>query len=85
MQGLQVWDENGNIVIDTTTKTSTLLGRMVINQSVHTFTDPALSQGNFYYILAPVNHPYSRRFSVSKSGNTVTINANLPQIIILNL
>lgn len=41
-QGLQVWDENGNCIVDIGTRTTFVLGSGVINQMTGSITDERL-------------------------------------------
>lgn len=51
MQGLQVWDENGNIVIDTSTQTTSVLGNITINSpGTYSITDSRFGLGKPFYM-----------------------------------
>ena len=78
-QGLQVWDSNGNIQLDSSSKTSKMLGKLeaFIPNKTYTFTDSRLSTGKPFYIIAPVSSPYvSTYIRVTITGNTATINTS---------
>lgn len=78
MQGLQVWDENGNIQIDTSTSTCTLLEvhRNISKNTTININNPALSKGRFFYMITPINS-YKQSIEVTKTGSsTVLIKTN---------
>lgn len=51
MQGLQVWDEHGNILIDTSTQTTSVLGNININSpGTYSVTDNRFGLGTPFYM-----------------------------------
>lgn len=73
-QGLQVWDENGNIVLDTNTNTVKFLGKFPYKSTPVTLTHPLLGTERVFSLFWPLFHdvsdPYLR---VVHSGSTVTV------------
>lgn len=77
MQGLQVWDENGNLQIDTSTKTSTVIKVVEVTANkTYSYTDDLFSTDNFFYLIAPYGSWVSLYISVTLVGSTVTIITN---------
>jgi len=74
-QGLQVWDKNGATIVDTSTKTTTIIDVIDITTAnkTTTYTNEAFSSGNFFYIIAPYSGLAWFFIDVSIAGNTVTI------------
>lgn len=75
-QGLQVWDADGVLQLDTSTQTSTILTSIDAKtpNTTLTYTNAALSQGTPFYIVSPVSSPYaSTDIEVSFNGNVASI------------
>lgn len=74
-QGLQLWDSSGNIQLDTSTETTTFLTKLSVTEPNKTtyFTDTSLTEGTPFYIITPMNTPYSPFITVSITGNQATI------------
>ena len=74
-QGLQVWDANGVIVLDTTIRVGTHLGEVSTGRSNGSFYDERLKRGNPYF-FASINYaPASWEFinpDVVISGGTIS-------------
>lgn len=50
-QGLQVWDENSNLMIDTSTHTTSILGNISISSpGTYTVTDSRFGLGTPFYM-----------------------------------
>ena len=58
VQGLQVWDSKGNILLDESTQTATILGQAYLKQNKFqdsiTVTDPRLGLGKPFYFCVGV-------------------------------
>ena len=77
MHGLQVWDENGNLQIDTSTKTSTVIKVVEVTANkTYSYTNDLFSTDNFFYLIAPYGRWVSLYISVTLVGSTVTIITN---------
>ena len=51
MQGLQVWDEHGNLIIDTSTQTTSILGNIDISSpGTYSVTDSRFGLGTPFYM-----------------------------------
>lgn len=77
-QGLQVWDENGDVQIDTATSTTTILEshKNIGKNTTINITNPALSQGRFFYMITPINS-FKQDIEVKKTGEvTAQIKTN---------
>lgn len=75
-QGLQVWDSDGKLQLDSSSKTSKMIGKLeaYTANKTYTFTDARFSTGKPFYIIAPVSSPYSSsHITVTITGNTATI------------
>lgn len=76
--GLQIWDESGTLMVDTTTAGALLLGEFVTGGAntpqSGSVTEPAFSLGTPFFITIP-SSPIDRDgnfVTVSISGNTLT-------------
>jgi len=49
--GLQIFDENGKVVVDMTSRTSKILGRVVTNGKNGSLTDNRLLDGNMWSLI----------------------------------
>jgi len=78
-QGLQVWDENGGIQIDTTTRTSIFIGEIELTPSSKSATISSNLFGTntpFYVVLRGVSHnrPLTG-ISTSSTSSSYTVSA----------
>ena len=74
-QGLQLWDSEGKIQLDTGTQTTSFLAKIsanVANKTI-TYTNAALSQGTPFYIITPMNHTYMSYIKITFTGDTAYI------------
>ena len=74
-QGLQVWDENGNIILDTNDMLGRVLGIQPVSSRTGSITDARLAQGQpFYFFLsAPYPGPgYPGPARITISGSTLS-------------
>lgn len=78
MQGLQVWDENGNILVDASKRLSVILFKFALTGTAQTFnmsSDLFLTNTAFY--IAPLVHPYVYEkepvITLTQSGQSCTI------------
>lgn len=77
-QGLQVWDENGNIILDTDDMLGKVLGVRAINAASGSITDARLTEGQpFYafYTSEPAQWFGEGPMRVSISGSTISWSA----------
>lgn len=73
-QGLQVWDEIGVPVLDSSTQTTTIVKVLdVAANSSLSYTDPVFSANNFFYAIAPFGRWTNVYVKVVQSGNTITV------------
>jgi hypothetical protein len=75
--GMQVWDQNGNVVSDTTTRTLTLIGVTAPSTGPFTVSNQYLTKGTAWYLYVPTGN-YSLGSNpatptVSFSGMTMTV------------
>nr|DAE53983.1 MAG TPA: hypothetical protein [Bacteriophage sp.] len=49
-QGLQVYDANGNIILDVTDRITKYLGAILINQTDGSITDARVNEGDLWYL-----------------------------------
>lgn len=70
-QGLQVFDKDGNIQVDTTTSTTTILDvrKNIGKNTTININNPALSQGRFFYMITPINS-FKQDIEVKKTSST---------------
>ena len=85
-QGLQVWDAGGTLVMDTTTRVATLVGRVTTGTSSGSVSNPALGKGVPIYFAvldqsAQTNSYWQYYPSFSISGTTLSwsFSDNYPQ------
>ncbi len=77
-QGLQVWDSNGNVLVDTTKRLSFILYSHKITSSAQTWTmKNDLFTTNTAFYIAPTIRPnqrtYEPRITLSVNGDTCTL------------
>lgn len=74
-QGLQVWDESGDVLLDTSSNTTTLLGKVVayIPDQTQVFSIPPDATGDIFYIVTPSNYEFMGMIEITKNTNSVTI------------
>ena len=53
--GLQIFDENGKVVVDMTSRTSKILGRVTVGENDGSLTDERLLDGNMWSQIESVN------------------------------
>lgn len=56
-QGLQIFDESGNVIVDMQTRTSKVLGEVTINDASHasgSLTDKRLLDGTMWYAITRI-------------------------------
>ena len=53
--GLQVFDENGKVVVDMTSRTSKILGRVTVGEKDGSLTDERLLDGNMWSQIESIN------------------------------
>lgn len=73
MQGLQVWDELGNLIVDTSTRLTLYLGSIKLQKGVNetvTITDSGFSKGKPFYVCTTITSKGS--VAVSFNGNTMS-------------
>ncbi len=66
--GLQTFDENGNLVIDTTTRTGTLLGVLNTGKFNGSFVNPSLAMGTPFWSITSNEDSYAMRAPVIDAG-----------------
>lgn len=69
--GMQVWDENGNLLIDVTTRLSRLIGSVVIPAgSTSSIAVPNSTEGLVWYAIYTTNgNRYSPVITVTNGAN----------------
>lgn len=74
-QGLQVWDESGGVLLDTSSNTTTLLGVISAYTPNHTqvFNVPPDATGDIFYIVTPSSYEFMGMVDITKGSNSVTI------------
>lgn len=73
MQGLQVFDASGNLVVDNTTRLTLYLGELTLTKGINqiaTITDTRLANGRPFYLCSNITSRGS--VAVGFSGNTMT-------------
>lgn len=73
MQGLQVFDEYGNLIVDNTSRLTLYLGELTLKKGSNdtaTITDSRFANGKPFYVCVTVSTRGS--VAVSFSGNTMT-------------
>jgi len=89
--GLRIWDENGILILDTTTRISRVLGEFALPSTPGSHTDAAISSGAFWWYMAGFTiSPYitTKVPVVSLSGNTISwiwsgAAANFPSVTLV--
>jgi len=73
-QGLQIWDANGQLILDTTYRVARRLGTVTTGMSNGSLNIPDLSQGQPFFISEALRDPGSYYVipSVSISGTTLS-------------
>lgn len=87
-QGLQVWDEQGRIILDTNHRITTFLGQLSTQKSDDnlTFRHPLLLNNGYFFIITPLVLSAVTRITVNKSTDTLTFaiaKSNAPRLEIL--
>lgn len=75
-QGLQIFDENGTVTLDTNDKVARFHGSVVIGAAAGSVTVNSLTQGNIFYIVMCSSPSFWDRPDVSVSGNTISWGAS---------
>lgn len=76
-QGLQVWDANGNLIIDVTDRLTRVLGEFYTGTSNGSVTNPGLTTGTPWWIAIPTtninvnNNNMAKYLTFSVSGSTL--------------
>jgi len=71
--GLKVWDPNGVLVADITSRLPRIIGEISAGAGGGSITDPRLSGGTpFHIVLAPTETGTRSMIQASISGNTVS-------------
>lgn len=76
VQGLQVWANNGTLLVDTNTQVSTILGKVeaFAENTTYTYTNAKLTEGIPFYIVTPMSSVHNSGFiTITFSGHTATI------------
>lgn len=71
-QGLQVFDENGNTILDTNDKVARFHGSVNIGSAAGSITVNSLTQGDVFYIVMCSSPSFWDRPIFSLSGNTIS-------------
>lgn len=66
--GLQTFDENGNVLIDTSTRTGTLLGVFNTGKSDGSIVDPSLAMGTPFWSITSNEDSYAINAPVIDAG-----------------
>lgn len=73
-QGLQIWDENGNNILDTNSSTVKMLGVFKYDSSPVVLTHNLLAtQNRFYMVFPPTRGAPTNDLKVVFSGNKATV------------
>lgn len=74
-QGLQVWDASGNVVMDTTTWVSQVLGSFALaaGHGAGSISDANLAQGRPYVIVLPAEGNKGSQAGGNPVANVVTV------------
>ena len=76
-QGLQVWDDSGNLIVDTATRLGRILGVTTISASSGTVVNSGFSGGTPFWIAIPLaTGDVEHGPDISVSGTTLTYNFN---------
>ncbi len=72
-QGLQIFDEHGNNVLDTNSRTIKILGKFDYNPSVQTITSPLFLTESSFFIVTPQFRYDDVDLKVTFQGSTCTV------------
>lgn len=80
-QGLRIYDANGNIMLDATTRFTKYIGTLSIGTSDGSYTDDRLQDGEFWYMTLKLNdykkcYGMTNKFTeflpkITREGNTI--------------
>lgn len=80
-QGLRIYDANGNIILDATTRLTKYIGTLSIGTSDGSYTDDRLQDGEFWYMTLKLNdykkcYGMTNKFTeflpeITREGNTI--------------
>ena len=80
-QGLRIYDANGNIMLDATTRLTKYIGTLSIGTSDGSYTDDRLQDGEFWYMTLKLNdykkcYGMTNKFTeflpeITREGNTI--------------
>jgi hypothetical protein len=76
-QGIQVWDDAGNLILDTSTRAGGFLGSITVASGAPysgSITEPLLAEGTPFYFLQSSDGDYQP--TVTISGTTLTWQKN---------
>lgn len=79
-QGIQIFDEQGNIVLDTSTHTTCIFGKVVIDkEGDYSFTDSRFSWGTPFYMSDKVETLYTvnGRYNASTQTYHIQVASNI--------
>lgn len=81
-QGLRIYDKNGNIMLDATSRLTKYLGTLSIGTTDGSYTDDRLQEGDFWYVTLKLNdykkcYGMKNKFTeflpeITRQGNTIT-------------
>lgn len=73
-QGIQIFDEQGNIVLDTSTHTTCIFGKVVIDkEGDYSFTDSRFSWGTPFYLIDKIHAYYHVKGYYESSKKTLVV------------
>lgn len=80
-QGLRIYDANGNIMLDATTRLTKYIGTLSIGTTDGSYTDERLQDGEFWYMTLKLNdykkcYGMTKKFTeflpkITREGNTI--------------
>lgn len=80
-QGLRIYDVNGNIMLDATSRLTKYLGTLSIGTADGSYTDDRLQEGDFWYVTLKLNdykkcYGMTNKFTeflpeITREGNTI--------------
>ena len=80
-QGLRVYDKDGNIMLDATSRLTKYIGTLSIGTTDGSYTDDRLREGDFWYVTLKLNdykkcYGMKNRFTeflpeITRAGNTI--------------
>lgn len=80
-QGLRIYDKNGNIMLDATSRLTKYLGTLSIGTTDGSYTDERLREGDFWYVTLKLNdykkcYGMKNKFTeflpkITREGNTI--------------